>query len=88
MMAARKNLSHDDKTRERIKTSQLVNRLQDNAFGTKTGSAKEYVELTAGQLKSIEILLRKSLPDLSAITLSGSTTTRLIVETGVDRKAG
>ena len=62
-MAARKHLSHDTKTRERIQTSQLVNRLTDNAFGK--------IDLTQGQLKSIEILLRKSLPDLSAIQLSG-----------------
>lgn len=63
-MAVRKQLSHDTRTREKIQTSQLVNRLQDNAFGK--------IELTQAQLKSIEILLRKSLPDLTAISLSGA----------------
>lgn len=62
-MAARKHLSHDAKTRERIQTSQLINRLQKNAFGE--------IELTPSQLKAIEILLRKSLPDLSAVQVSG-----------------
>lgn len=62
-MAARINRSHDARTREKIKTSQLINRLQDNAFGE--------VELTAGQLKSIEILLRKSLPDLQSVQITG-----------------
>ncbi len=62
-MAIRKTLSHDTRTREKIQTSQLINRLHDNAFGK--------IELTAGQLKSIEILLKKALPDLQAIELSG-----------------
>jgi hypothetical protein len=62
-MAIRKTLSHDTKTREKIQTSQLVNRLQDNALGK--------VELTALQVKSIEVLLRKTLPDLQAVTHSG-----------------
>ena len=62
-MAARLNRAHDEKTRLKIQTSQLVNRLQDSAFGK--------VELTPPQLKAIEILLRKSLPDLSAISVEG-----------------
>jgi hypothetical protein len=67
-MAARKHLSHDAKTRERIRTSQLINRLHDNAFGK--------VELSATQIKSIEILLRKSLPDLSSIHIEGTIETQ------------
>lgn len=62
-MATRKNLSHDQRTREKIQTSQLINRLMDNANGA--------VELTSGQIKSIEILLRKSLPDLSSVEYHG-----------------
>lgn len=62
-MATRKVLSHDQRTREKIRTSQLVNRLEQNAFGE--------IELTQGQIKSIEVLLKKSLPDLSAVTISG-----------------
>ena len=63
-MAARINRAHDQKTRDKIQTSQLINRLQDNAFGK--------VELTPGQLKSIEVLLKKTLPDLSAVTIDGN----------------
>lgn len=63
-MAARKNASHDQRTREKIQTSQLVNRLMQDAKGE--------IELTSGQRKSIEILLKKSLPDLSAITIEGT----------------
>ena len=49
--------------RDKIRTSQLVNRLQDHAFGE--------VELTKTQIKAIEVLIRKTLPDLSATELSG-----------------
>lgn len=69
-MAARKHLTHDEKTRNRIRTSQLLNRLHDNAFGK--------IALTREQLKSIEILLKKSLPDLSSVQLSG----------GIEHKVG
>lgn len=62
-MAARKHLSHDQKTRERIQTSQLINRLQSYAKGE--------IELKTGQVKAIDILLRKTVPDLSAVQLTG-----------------
>jgi hypothetical protein len=63
-MAARLRTRHQDEIREKIRASQLVNRLTDCALGS--------VELTAQQLKAIEILLRKSLPDLSAVSIEGS----------------
>lgn len=53
----------DPNWRDRIKTSMLINRLQDNAFG------KLEPELSASKLKSIEILLRKTVPDLAAVDL-------------------
>lgn len=61
-MAARNKLSHDYKTREKIRTSQLVNRLTDHALGK--------VELSTSQVRSIEVLLRKTLPDLQSVQLS------------------
>ena len=63
-MAARKHLSHPEIVRQRIQTSQLVNRLTDHVSGK--------VELTATQVTAALGLLRKSLPDLTAITHSGS----------------
>ena len=62
-MAARINLRQDEQCRAAIQTTQLVKRLQENALGD--------LELTAQQQKSIEILLRKTLPDLQSITISG-----------------
>ncbi len=53
----------DDTWRGRIKISMLINRLNDHAIGK--------VELTPSQIKSIEILLRKTIPDLKAIELYG-----------------
>lgn len=62
-MAARLSPQHDAHTREKIQTSQLVNRLNKIALGE--------VEVDSVQLKAIEIALRKTLPDLSNITLQG-----------------
>lgn len=64
-MAARLNLRQQEQTRSAIQTSQLVNRLQRFALGD------EGVDIDASRLKAIEILLRKSLPDLSSITIGG-----------------
>lgn len=50
----------DAKTRARIATTQLLKRLEDNAFGR--------IELNTNQIKSIEILLRKTMPDLTHVT--------------------
>jgi hypothetical protein len=54
---------HSDEIRAKIQASMLVNALQDNVTGKK--------KLNAGQIKSAEILLRKSVPDLTATELSG-----------------
>jgi hypothetical protein len=60
-MAARKSLKHDATSRQNIQTSQLLNRLNSHAIGE--------VDMTPTQVKAAEILLRKSLPDLSSTTL-------------------
>lgn len=63
-MAARLRLAQSEQVRSQIQTSQLINRLTDHAFGK--------IELSNSQVRSIEVLLRKSIPDLQAISLEGS----------------
>lgn len=58
-MAARKQNWHPDGIREKIKVSQLVNRL--NKF------IKGEIDLTSQQVRAIEILLKKTVPDLSSV---------------------
>lgn len=62
-MAARIRKHHQDDVRRKIQATQLVNRLTNHALGE--------IELTATQIKAIEILLKKSVPDLSSVELSG-----------------
>lgn len=66
-MAARKQLFHPDDVKAKIKTSQLINRLQDHA------NSKEPI-LDASQVNAIRILLNKVIPDLKAIEHSGNLT--------------
>lgn len=74
-MAARLNGAHQADVRLKIKTTQLVNRLQSFALGEKAPNATDgddaKLELDGLQLKAIEILLRKSLPDLSSVMHKG-----------------
>jgi hypothetical protein len=62
-MASRKQLWHPDEVRAKIQASQLINRLHDHAFGQ--------VEMTATQLRAAEVLLKKAMPDLAAVTHQG-----------------
>lgn len=62
-MAARLNKLHTDEIRAKIQASQLINVLQKHAL---TGEG----EIPPGRLKAIEILLKKSVPDLQSVTLS------------------
>lgn len=64
-MAARIRARHQDEIRAKIQATQLVNVLQNHALGTNDS------ELSASRLKAIEILLKKSVPDLSAVEHSG-----------------
>lgn len=63
-MAARIRKHHQDEVRSRIQVSQLINVLERQALG-------EGDELSPSRMKAIEILLRKSLPDLSSVELTG-----------------
>src|SRR5262245_30581329 len=71
-MAKRKMLFHPDDVREKIRASQLINRLQSCAMGE--------LELTIPQVRAIEILLRKCVPDLAAAEIKAQITHRYVVE--------
>ena len=61
-MAARKRaIRHDDNTRAKIQAAQLINRLTAHACGE--------LELSNTQVRAIEVLLRKTLPDLSDVRM-------------------
>jgi hypothetical protein len=60
-MAARKRRRLALKTREPIRTSMLVNRLQDHALGK--------CEMTPTQVKAASAVLSKTLPDLKPIKI-------------------
>lgn len=64
-MAVRLNKLHSDEVRSKIQASQLINVLQDHALG------RSDKDLSITRMKAIEILLRKSVPDLSSVTISG-----------------
>jgi hypothetical protein len=57
------NKLHQEDVRKKIQAGALINILHDCANGVE--------ELKPDRMKAIEILLRKSLPDLSAVEISG-----------------
>ena len=67
-MAARKTRGTkehpwSEEHRNRIKTSMLLNRLEKHILGE--------VDMSNTQIKAVDILLKKSVPDLQSISLSG-----------------
>lgn len=69
-MAPRINLRQQDQVREAIRTTQLVKRLQFFALAEKD-EAGNVVDLDPNRIRAIEVLLKKSLPDLSSVELTG-----------------
>lgn len=63
-MAARKQLWHPDAVREKIKASQLINRLTDHALS-------DAPLMDASQVNAARALLGKVLPDLKATEITG-----------------
>ena len=64
-MAARINkVQHDEKTKERIRASQLLNRLNSYANGL--------VEMTPGQVQAAKIVIGKIVPDMKSVELTGA----------------
>lgn len=72
-MAARKNLTHDERTRKKIQKSQLVNRLIGHALGE--------IEMTSTQIRAAEILLNKTMPNLQATELTKKTKAKKVSAT-------
>lgn len=58
------NKLHQEDVRKKIQVSQLLNVLQNHALGTTE-------DLSPTRMKAIEILLRKSMPDMASVTISG-----------------
>jgi len=63
---------HSEVTRERIRATLLVERLQACALGE--------IDLSPVQVRAIEILLRKVLPDLSKTEINDTSPHRYVVE--------
>jgi hypothetical protein len=64
-MAARTTkIRHDDETRAKIQTSQLINRLENHILNE--------LELKPSQVNAALGLLKKTLPDLANVELSGN----------------
>lgn len=68
-MATNKRTWTPQIVRDRIKVMQIVNRLQAFALGEQIGG--HAVKMSTQQIRAAEILLRKTVPDLSAVSVTG-----------------
>jgi hypothetical protein len=63
---------HPDEVRQKIRATELVNRLQSHIF--------DGLELTMSQVNAIGLLLRKCVPDLTSTAVVADITHRYVVE--------
>jgi hypothetical protein len=77
-MAARTvKIRHDENTRQKIRTSQILNRLTDHVLGS--------VEMSPSQVSAGLGLLRKTLPDLANTQISGDPNNPVTVVSRIER---
>jgi len=70
---------HQDDVRKKIQVSLLIKKLEKHAL-----EDKDDVEISSSKMRAIQILLSKSLPDLSSIQISGDDEQPLVVENNVN----
>ena len=63
-MAARKQLFHPDEVKDRIKITQLINRLTAHALS-------DDPTMNSSQVRAAQILLAKAVPDLKSVEYTG-----------------
>ena len=69
---------HQDDIRKKIQVSLLIKKLEEHALDDKAE------EIVASRMKAIQILLNKSLPDLSSMQVTGSDEQPLVIENNVN----
>jgi hypothetical protein len=69
---ARLNPKQDERCREAIRTTQIIKRLNTFVFEENCPQSGKKLEIDTLRMKAIEILLRKSLPDLSAVQVDAT----------------
>jgi hypothetical protein len=69
---------HQDDVRKKIQVGQLIKVLENHAL------SDDEKELSASKIKAIQILLNKSLPDLSSMQLTGDDDKPVVMEHNVN----
>jgi len=70
---------HQDDVRKKIQVSLLIKKLEKHAL-----EDSDDVEISSSKMRAIQILLSKSLPDLSSIQISGDDEQPLVIENNVN----
>jgi len=69
---------HQDDVRKKIQVGQLIKVLENHAL------SDDQNELSQSRIKAIQILLNKSLPDLSSMQLTGDDEKPVVIEHNID----
>lgn len=70
---------HQDDVRKKIQVSLLIKKLEKHAL-----EDSDETEISSSKMRAIQILLNKSLPDLSSMQISGDDEKPLVIENNVN----
>jgi hypothetical protein len=76
----RKLRFHPDEVRTKIQAHKLVETLQDFIFGTIDRTGKKRADLSMAQVRAIDVLLKKCVPDLTRTLISADLNVRYVAE--------
>jgi len=76
----RKLRFHPDEVRAKIQAQKLVETLQDFIFGTIDSTGKRRADLSMAQVRAIDVLLKKCVPDLTRTLISADVNVRYVAE--------
>jgi hypothetical protein len=71
---------HPDEVRAKIQAIKLVTALQDFIFGTIDKNGRKLADLNIAQVRAIDVLLKKVVPDLTRTLISADLNVRYVAE--------
>jgi hypothetical protein len=71
---------HPDEVRAKIQAHRLVQILQQYIFGETDRNGRKLADLSMGQVRAIDILLKKYVPDLTRTLISADVNVRYVAE--------
>ena len=80
LLRKRKMMFHPDEVRSKIQAQRLVEVLQEFIFSEVDKNGRKLADLSMAQVRAIDVLLKKCVPDLTRTLISADVNVRYVAE--------